>query len=97
MDRSFYVDNYRLFYDKRSGVTVQLAKGSLMKLIKIKAVTCNGLSGKSYILKDYDTAVYERHYCEDDLPRDERDKVGSFLDKVHSGKYYASYDYSSRI
>lgn len=89
------MDNYKLFYDKRSGVTVQLAKGSLLKLIKIKAVTCKGLSGKSYILKDYD--MHELHYCEDDLPKNERDKVRRFIDKVNSGVYYATYDYSARI
>lgn len=98
MDRSFYVDKYRLFYEVQSGETIQVAHSEdLAKLIKIREVTFNGWPGKSYVLKDYDTDSYERHYGFDDLQKDEREKVRKFLDKVHSGKYYASYDYRQRL
>lgn len=82
---------YTLYYQKRNGDTVVIARSkSLLKLLKIKAVTY-GLNSRAFVSSGTDK------FNKIDLTVDELFSFNDFEMKVNAGRYFPSYDYSQRV
>ena len=82
---------YNLYYQKRYGDTVIIASSkSLLKLLKIKAVTF-GFDSRAFV------AVGRDQFNKFDLIGDERLCFNDFEMKVNAGCYFSTYDYSQRV
>ena len=83
---------YTLYYQKRYGDTVVIARSkSLLKLLKIKAVT-HGFNSRAFIASGTGQFFYKF-----DLIGDEWFSFNDFEMKVNSGRYFPTYDYSQRV
>ena len=81
---------YTLYYQKRSGDTVVIAKSkSLLKLLKIKFVTY-GFDTREFI------SAGREHFDKFDLSADENTKYNAFEEKAQGGRYFQTYDYRQR-
>ena len=81
---------YTLYYQKRYGDTVVIARSkSLLKLLKIKAVTY-GFNSRAFVASGTD------QFNKFDLIGDEWFSFNEFEMKVNAGRYFATYDYSQR-
>lgn len=82
---------YTLYYQKRYGDTVVIARSkSLLKLLKIKAVTF-GFDSRAFVESGTD------QFNKFDLIGDEWFNFNDFETKVNAGRYFATYDYSQRV
>ena len=82
---------YTLYYDKHSGRTVVVASSaSLLKLLKIKAVSFIEGCSRAYI--ENEREMFNKF----DLSADEFAKFSTFEIKARS-HYFATYDYRWRI
>ena len=83
---------YKLYYQKRYGDTVVIAKSkSLLKLLKIKFVTY-GFDTRAFI-GDGNT---KEEFNKFDLSADDRFRFNDFEMKAQAGRYFPTYDYSQR-
>ena len=81
---------YTLYYQKRYGDTVVIARSkSLLKLLKIKAVTY-GFNSRAFV------ASGTNQFNKFDLICDEWFSFNDFEMKVNAGRYFPTYDYSQR-
>ena len=82
---------YTLYYEKHSGRTVVVARStSLLKLLKIKAVSFVEGCSRAYIAKGCEM------FNKFDLSADERARFGKFEIKARS-HYFETYDYRRRV
>ena len=83
---------YTLYYQKRYGDTVVIAKSkSLLKLLKIKFVTY-GFDTRAFIA-DGDA---KEEFNTFDLSANDRVRFNDFEMNVNAGRYFATYDYGQR-
>ena len=81
---------YTLYYQKRYGDTVVIAKSkSLLKLLQIQFVTY-GFDTRAFI------AVGREQFNKFDLNSDERARYADFEMKAQGGRYFPTYDYKQR-
>ena len=83
---------YTLYYQKRYGDTVVIAKSkSLLKLLKIKFVTY-GFDSRAFIASDNTKEEFSKF----DLSSDDRIRFNDFEMKAQGGRYFPTYDYRQR-
>lgn len=82
---------YTLYYQKRYGDTVVIARSkSLLKLLKIKVVTF-GFDSRAFVTAD------REELNKFDLSPENRIRFNDFEMKANSGHYFSTYDYSQRF
>lgn len=82
---------YTLYYQKRYGDTVVIARSkSLLKLLKVKMVTF-GFGSRAHVTADHE------EFDKFDLSPENRIRFNDFEMKANSGYYFSTYDYSQRV